>query len=216
MDDESFIEFGDRIASEVGGVFDVRDTTAILAKMNTGTSPTGASLTPITAIVGENVHSWDIAPFIGRPRFKKARARYYDTKEAKWKEVEVETSIEDAEPEITSRFSEADEEQAKGKTGKEKADSERNSGEGTVVIEGNALAQPEAPCTISNARPGVDGEYRVDGVEHDYSRGGGFLTSLTLRQPQGEAGKDSRRKKKASGSSGDDGDFSLPTDPDLG
>lgn len=192
MDDESFIQFGERLARELGGIFKVQDKSAVLAKMNSGTSPTGAPLTPIAAIVGVNLHSWDVAPFIGRPRFKKARARYYDKKEAKWKEVEVETSIEDAEPEFTSRFSLADEQQAKSKTEKEKAESERNAGEGTVVIEGNALAQPEAPCAIVGARPGVDGGYRIDGVDHDYNRGSGFTTNLSLRQPQGSAGKDGR------------------------
>lgn len=216
MDDESFIAFGERLARELGGVFKVRDKTAVLTKMNSGTAPGGATLTPISAAAGVNLHTWDIAPFIGRPRFKKARARYYDQKEAKWKEVEVETSIEDAQPEMTTRFAEPDEGSAKGKTGKEKAESERNSGEGSITIEGNAMAQPEATCTISGARPGVDGEYRIDSVDHDLNRGSGFTTSLNLKQPQGSAGKDGRAKKKGSSSGDDDDNFSLPADPELG
>ena len=215
MDDESFIAFGERLAGELGGTFKISGTTAILAQRNGGVSPFGGSLSVVNATFGVNLHSWDIAPLVGRPRYKKARARYYDKAEAKWKEVEAEIDIEEADAELTSRFSENDEDQAKQKTENDKADSERGAGDGTVTIEGDISAQPEGVCIVGGTRDGIDGSYRIDSVDHDYSRGG-FTTTLSLKQPQGSAGKDSRRKKKKATGSGDDDDFALPADPELG
>ncbi len=212
MDDESFVALGERLASELGGTFKISGTAAVLAKKNGGIAPGGAALAVVTAQRGLNLQSWDVAPFLGRARFKKVRARFYDAKEAKWKEVEAETTIEDADAEFTSRYAEPDEEKAKQKVANDKAESERGAGEGTVVIEGNVMAQPEGLCLIVGARPGIDGSYRIDSVDHEYSRGG-FTTTLSLKQPQGTAGKDSRG---GGASGGGGGDFSLPTDPDLG
>jgi uncharacterized protein len=191
MDNESFIAFGERIAGEIGGTFKVSDDRAILAKRNGGTTPAGAPLPIVTAAWGQNLHSWDIAPFLGRPRYREARQRYYDPKEATWKEVLTQIPIDEAQARTTPRFSSPSEDEAKQKTESDKADSERGSGEGTVVIEGNIGAQPEGLCVVAGARAGIDGTYRIDGVNHDYSRSG-FTTTLSLKQPQGDAGKDSR------------------------
>lgn len=216
MDDESFIAFGQRLAKELGGTFKVRGTAAVLMRRNGGVSPSGASLPVIRAVAGDNLHTWDIAPFIGRPRFKKARARYYDAKEAKWKEFEVETEVEGEAPTLVGRFAVADEDRAKQEAGSLKTDIERAGGEGTVVIEGNIFAMAEAACVVSGARPGIDGTYRIDSVDHEYSRGSGFATSLTLKQPHGDAGKDSRSTKSKTGSQATEQEFSLPADPELG
>lgn len=187
MRDESFIAFGQRIAKEVGGTFKVVDGRATMVKRNGGSFGFPA----ITAAWGVNLHTWDIAPFEGRSRFKKAKVRFYDRAEAKWKEREVETDIADTEAENTFSYSAADEDEAEAKANSEKAESEREGGSGSVEIEGNVSAQPEGECVLIGARPGIDGTYRIDGLTHNYSRSG-FTTSLDLRQPTGEAGKDSR------------------------
>lgn len=191
MDNENFIAFGERIAAEIGGTFKVSDDRAILAKRNGGTTPAGAPLPTVTAVWGQNLHSWDIAPFLGRPRYREARQRYYDREEATWKEVLTQIPIDDAQARTTPRFPSPGEDEAKQKTENDKADSERGSGEGSVVIEGNIGAQPEGNCILIGARAGIDGTYRIDGVSHDYSRSG-FTTTLSLKQPQDGAGKDSR------------------------
>ncbi|WP_099867839.1 phage late control D family protein [Pararhizobium haloflavum] len=191
MDDESFLSFGERIAAEIGGTFKISDGRAVLAKRNGGTTPGGSPLPTVSAVYGQNLHSWDIAPFLSRPRYKQTRTRYYDREAATWKEVLTETVIEDAEAIASSRFTAADEDEAKQKTESQKADAERGSGAGTVVIEGNIGAQPEGLCVVGGTRAGIDGTYRIDGVQHAYSRGG-FITTLSLKQPQGTAGKDDR------------------------
>jgi phage protein D len=74
--------------------------------------------------------------------------------------------------------------------GKEASD--RNKGEGSVVIDGDSGATPEGLCIVVGARPGIDGAYRIDTVDHELSRDSGFTTTLSLKQPQGSAGTDTR------------------------
>ncbi|CAN7329770.1 late control protein [Phyllobacterium sp. LjRoot231] len=192
MDDESFINLGRRLASELGGTFKISGNRAALAKRNGGTAPSGKALSVVSAIWGVNMLSWEIAPFLGRGRYKRSRARYYDKKEAKWKEVLTETDDEDAEATTTDRFAAPAESEAEQKTKNDKANSEREGGEGSVSIDGNTAAQAEGNCIVSGARPGIDGTYRIESIEHEYSRSG-FITRLSLKQPQGSAGKDGRK-----------------------
>lgn len=212
LDDESFVAFGERIAREVGGTFKIVGTTAILAKRNGGTNPLGQALPLVSAIWGANLHSYDIAPLLGRPVEKETATRWYDPKAAEWKVQKAETGTEGGVTTKVSLYPEADEDRAKEQASSDAAEADRRSGEGSVTIEGNIGAQPEGECAVSGCRPGVDGTYRIDGVNHTYSRGG-FITSLDLGQPKGGAGKDKRRSS-ASGS--DDDDFSLERDPELG
>lgn len=192
MQNESFLHWAERTAREVGGTFKVADDTAILAKRNGGTAPGGAALPTVNATYGDNLISWDIAPILGRPRYKKAKARWYDPKTAEWKVEEVEIEDKDAQAEFTSRYSHGDQDEAKNNTESRKADSERGKGGGSITIDGNADAQPEGEVILSGARPGIDGTYRIDTVAHDFSRGSGWATRLEVKQPQGAAGVDSR------------------------
>lgn len=183
MDDESFVAFGDRLAKEIGGTFKVRNDAAVMAKKNSGRTPSGVTLPPIIATRGENLHSWDIAPYIGRTRYKQIRVRFYDRKAAKYDEVVVDTGVEGSTAISVGRFEAKDKKSAEEKANALKAESERGSGVGSISIEGNAGAQPEAPCIVLGARIGVDGDYITDGVDHKYSRGSGFVTKLSLAYP---------------------------------
>ena len=185
LNDESFLHFGDRIAREIGGIFKVKDTKAILAKKGGG-SVSGQSMPVIAAMWGDNLISWDISPEMGRPRHKQTRARYFDRKEAKWKSVTVEVDDDDAEATASDRFSRTDKEEADGSASNSARDAERERGGGQVEIDGNGAAKPGGTCIIVGAKRGVDGAYRIESVEHSYSRGG-WTTRLELKQPQGEA-----------------------------
>ena len=191
LDDESFVAFGERIAREVGGTFKIVGKKAILAKRNGGSSAGGASLPTVTAAWGVNLHSYDIAPILGRPVEKATRSRWYDKAKADWLETTADTGTEGGITIKPARFSEPDEDRAGEQTMADASESDRKSGEGSVTIEGTVAAQPEGQCIVTGCRPGVDGAYRIESVDHDYSRSG-WTTSLELRQPKGEAGKDSR------------------------
>lgn len=218
LDDESFVAFGERIAKEIGGTFKIVGDKAVLAKRNGGRSTSGAALSSVTARWGDNLHSYDVTPILGRPVEKKTRSRWYDRKQAEWKEETAETETEDGETERSSRYSEASQDRAKEQAGSDAAESDRKSGEGSVTIEGNISAQPEGICQITDCRHGIDGDYRIEGVDHEYSRSG-FITRLELGQPKGGAGKDKRGKKKSGKKKGGgDGasDYALPKDAELG
>jgi phage protein D len=193
MDAESFLHFGDRLAREVGGTFKVRGSEAVLAKKSGGKSPGGKEMPTITATWGDNLLDWDIAPILGRPQFSNVRGRYFDRKEAKWKEVEVQVQNTDATAKLTRRAVSADEDEAKGGAGNDKQDSEDKKGGGSATIDGSTQARPEGRCIIAGARPGIDGEYKIESVEHSLNRGGGWITKLDLKTPSGEAGKDNRK-----------------------
>lgn len=177
MRDESFIHMGERLAREIGGNFRVSGTKAIMSKRG------GTYTAAVVAAWGRNLHSWNISPALGRTQFNKVRARWYDPKKAEWQEKEEETKLS-VDARHDHRYSKANEDEAGQQTGSDKATSERDAGEGSVTIEGNTEAIPDGLCLIQGARPGVDGAYRIESVTHTYSRGGGFVTQLSLKQPQ--------------------------------
>jgi uncharacterized protein len=201
MNDESFLAFGERIARDVGATFKIAQDQAVMVPRNSGQSASGQTLPTITATYGVNLHTAKISPVLGRSRFKKTKVRYYDQKEAKYKEVEVETALSDADTTFTSKSTESSEDGAKRKAKSDAKDSERESGSGSCTIEGNTDAQPEGMCQIAGTREGVDGTYKIDAVAHKYSRSGGFTTELTLKKPDDKAGKDTRKGSKTSKSS---------------
>jgi len=192
LDDESFVAFGERLARELGATFKIVGNNAVLAKRNGGTNAVGQPLSTVTATWGVNLHDYDVEPFVGRKSHKRTRTRHYNRKAAEWQAEEAETGTDDTETTAPSIFSEPDEDRAKEQSFADAAEYDRRSGEGSVTIEGNLSAQPEGLCVLEGCRPGIDGTYRIDGVDHSLSRGGGWTTSLQLKQPKGDAGKDAR------------------------
>lgn len=191
LNDESFIHFGERVARELGGIFKIQGDQAILAKKGAG-SVTGAPLGIVRAIVGDNLINWDLAPFLGRPRHKQVRARYFDPKKAKWESVVAEVQDEGVSATLADRYSRTDKSEAEGSTENGARDSESEKGGGSVQIDGTVMAKPGGTCLVMGARPGVDGPYRITTVNHDVNRSGGWVTGLDLKQPQGSVGSDSR------------------------
>lgn len=193
MQAESFFHFGHRLARETSGVFKVFGKRAILAKRNGGLSVSGATLSSVVAASGRNLINWDLSPVVGRPRYKSVIARWYDMKAGKWRREKIEIGDQSSAPaENTTRFTEADQDEAKGSGENAKEATDRNKGEGSVLIDGDPGATPEGLCIVSGARPGIDGAYRIDTVDHDLSRANGFTTTLSLKQPHDGAGQDDR------------------------
>ncbi len=184
MRDESFVALGERLAREVGGNFRIVGSTAYFTRRN------GIYAGVTRAVWGENLHSWDISPQLGRPQFKKAKARYYDMDKADTLETSQDTAL-DPDAEYATRYLQADENEAKQRNGSDAATSESDAGGGSVTIEGNTSAIPDGLCIVAGTRPGVDGAYRIETATHSYSRSG-FTTSLELKLPSQGAGSDDR------------------------
>lgn len=177
MRDESFVHLGERLAREIGGNFRIQGTRAMLSKRD------GNYSAAVTATWGVNLHAWDIAPQLGRTRFSAIRTRWYDTAKAEWSTVETATGL-DVDAIYADRLPRAGEDEANQQNASDKATTKRDKGGGSVTIEGNTEAIPDGLCIIVGARPGIDGSYRIDSVTHTYSRGGGFVSQLSLKQPE--------------------------------
>lgn len=196
-DGESFLHLGQRLADELGATFKLKNGQAVFAKRGAGMAPGGAALPSVTAERFVNLLDWDIAPFNARPRFAKARAYYFDRKSAERKQKDVEIGERGAggdgdEVVDVLRFPKADEESADAAAKGRKAESEREGGNGTVTLLLAAEARVEGTLTLIGARPGIDGTYRIVSVHHTLTRDNGGETKLDLKQPQGDAGSDTR------------------------
>lgn len=197
MQHESFQQWGQRMAEELGATFQIVGKRAAFAPRNDGKSASGKPLTPITAAWGSggNLLQWKIASTDSRPAYKEVKARYFDRKTGQWKQSSAEVENGGSEAQLNIQIPYADEKSAKAKASSSARESKRAKGGGSITIVGNASAEPEAKCTLSGTRPGIDGEYIIDQVEHSVSRSDGWETKLTLKLPSGSAGKDSRAKR---------------------
>lgn len=213
MDAESFLHFGQRIANEVGGTFKISDNRAVMARRGSGQSASGQTMPTVTAAWGDNLISWDIAPQMGRPKYKEVRGRYYDRTAATWRDVRVQVPDADATATVTRRHTSANRDEAQRAAQNDATDANKNKGGGSVSINGNVAARAGGTCVIVGARPGIDGSYKIESVEHNIDRSGGFTTKLTLKQP--DAKKDSRRANRRSSSSSGSGP-TTPSTPSLG
>lgn len=197
MQNVSFLSFAERMAEEVGATFKVSGSTAIMVARNGGTAASGVTLPEVTARAGENLIAWDIAPALGRPRFKKVKVRHYDKKTATTKTETVEIEGDDeAEAALVAHRMAADQDQALQIARSAKIEAERARGGGSVTINGSTAPQPEAALILSGARPGIDGTYRIETVTHSFSQSSGWTTQVEVKQPHGDAGKDTRSSKQ--------------------
>lgn len=193
MVNQSFLAWGASVAAELGATFKVIGQRAVFVPRNDGKSASGAPLPGLRAEFGVNLISWDVAPDLGRPGFAAFEVRYYDVEKARWVTQRVGARQAQGDAAQIARFTEADKESAERRAEALKRESEREKGEGTVVIEGDPTAAAEAEVEIVGARPGIDGPYRIETAEHAMTRSSGYLTTLTIRKPDGEkAGQDAR------------------------
>jgi len=62
---------------------------------------------------------------------------------------------------------------------------------GSVTIEGDPTSEPEG-IPVIQLRRGVDGSYTIASITDTLDRGSGYTTQISLGNPQGSAGADSR------------------------
>ncbi|MFC5509254.1 phage late control D family protein [Bosea massiliensis] len=196
MNNESFIGWGQRVAGEIGATFKVQGDRAMFLSADGGKTARGRSIPDFTVTRGDNLLRWDISPIRGRPGHQKVDVEFYSAKDGKLKTKQIEVDGQKSEVSLRSKVRASDEKNAEriARSGGKKV--KRKGGSGTVTIVGSHLVKPEGKLILVGAREGIDGEYRITGVEHDYSSKG-YDVDLTVEQPQGKAGKDSRRKTKS-------------------
>lgn len=188
----SFLGWARRLAADHGATFKVRGKRAVFAKRGQGASATGEAMPTVQARIPGNVISAQIDPAQGRRAFKKARVRYFDRKKATFEDKDVEIDADDTEAVNVRRFTAADEDEAEAIGKGRQTDADRERATGTIEMDLEPAAQAEGTLVLTGARPGIDGSYRIVGVTHKADRGGGATTTVEIKQPQGEAGKDTR------------------------
>ena len=187
MANESFLSWGRRIAHELGATFKTAHPKAVFAPRNGS-----GALAGVSAVWGQNLISWDVAPTLSRGLYNQAKTRWYDHTKAQWNEEATSIGSNGGEADIRETFKAASQDRAKNRADSNADDAARKQGTGTVTIDGDAAAQAQAMLTISGARPGVDGDYRIKQATQKYSRSEGWTTTCELEQPQGAAGSDKR------------------------
>jgi phage protein D len=189
MQNESFMSWGTRMASELGATFKIRGKDAVFVPRNTKESAGGQQLSAVAATYGENIIDWQIRPSQSRPRYNRSIVRWYDNKEAKWKQETVQISDEAARVPLVDTRKFADKDRAKDRAESNAKEVERGKGGGQIAIEGEPAAVAQALCLLSGIRAGVDGGYRITEATHNLSRDAGWTTNLDLEQPIGRRDK---------------------------
>jgi len=222
QDNESALHFIQRLARECGGTFKViGGKKGVVLDRNEGKTAGdsgggGGNSSQVTATVGENVITWQLSPLVTRPRYKEITARWYDKKDAKYKEQKVKVPGADDSggggggggggsggsdqtselPDDNVRGTRIDEDEADQVAEGGAKESERQKGNGTIVIDGNASGRAEGKVTIKGVRPGIDGTWLIDYVTHELSKGDGWQTTISVAKP--EASGDDRQEKTSS------------------
>ncbi|MBU3887203.1 phage late control D family protein [Methylosinus sp. KRF6] len=193
ISNESFLAWGERMARELGATFKVFGAKAVFVSRNSGSSTSGKALSGVTATYGENLIDWSLSPVRNRPRYSQSVVGYYDPKKAKHLTKKVAIGDNGAQVDLIDRRRAADSNIAQQRASSNSEEAKRDKGGGSVTIDGEPAAQPQTLLTLSGARPGIDGVYRITGVTHTYSRHGGWTTACQVEQPQGKVGDDDRK-----------------------
>lgn len=192
MANESFHNWGRRVAAELGATFKCAHPQAVFVPRNAGVSASGKALAALEIVAPGNLISWDIAPILGRGVYANSRASWYDSKAGLWRVEQAPTGMASGEADLTDAHHHANKDRAQSRAKSNADDCARKGGAGMIELYGDPRAMSQNNCSLSGARVGVDGSYRVKTAHHTYSRGG-WHCSVDVEQPQGAAGKDTRK-----------------------
>ena len=186
---DSPMNFGKRMAQEIGGIFKISKSTAVLIGKLEGVNAAGEAMPTVEAIWGVNLIGWRIKPYVGRPQYGEAASKMFDANKGEWKTLT--SAISGGTPfggsgavanAVNSVADKASGDQANKGTGD---DTKGRRGEGWVLLNGEPNAKANGFLFIDGARPGIDGTYTMTEVEHNYTRGVGFTTRVNVRNPKG-------------------------------
>jgi phage protein D len=185
--DESFHNFLDRIAREVGGVPKIAGTSASITSNTKNTNVNGQGMADVPCTWGDTLIAWDIHPKAGRPVFAETARHWFNDAKGVWETVKKAVGGGD-QAGLTKAIHfglmpVATEDEANAQATADASASVRARGYGWVVIDGNPSAAAGANAVVKGARALVDGSYRITEAEHSYRRRSGYTTRLELKMP---------------------------------
>jgi uncharacterized protein len=188
---ESFKNLGARLGEELGGVLSFSGNNAAFTPLMGGFDALGEPMSTVDAKWGDNLIGWRIKPYVSPPDYGKSSGEHFDIGGGIWNLVEKTIGGEGPFSHATAtakRPSPAANEDVAGQQNQGTSDAVNvNRGFGFVIIDGEPVARPGGMCMVTGARPGVDGLYGIQAVEHFYSRAG-FTTRVQLWRPRSDGG----------------------------
>jgi hypothetical protein len=165
---------------------------AVMVGRREGVAADGTPMPVIEAIWGINLIGWRIKPYVGRPQYGEAASRFFNINKGAWETIKG--GIKGGTPHggtnaiahaVNSVVDKGQAEQTNKGTGD---DTSSKRGIGWVLLNGEPRAQAGGFVYIDGARPGIDGQYVMSEVEHNYTRGVGFTTRAKVTDPSPKAG----------------------------
>jgi Bacteriophage probable baseplate hub protein len=132
----------------------------------------------------DNLIAWRVRPFVARSSFKGSVQQWFDPKNSNWNTALQQFGLKF--PFNSGASNDAPQKPAETETNAgnvgagQQEKSEIQQGNGRIVINGEPAAVWDGFVLLTGARPGVDGLYLIDQVEHVYSRQG-FITTLEVQ-----------------------------------
>jgi phage protein D len=178
---ESPMHMGARLAKQLGGDFKVVGNQMILFSKDDQMYPT------VEAEWGINLISWRIKPFVGRPQYGSAQTNDFGISEGSWfdtvKNIAGSTPFGGAKAVAGLPFAAPNKQSGEMQSDGAGQDSQARRGTGWLIMNGEPMAKAQGRATLTGARPGVDGTYRIVEAEHNFSRRG-YTTRCELDRPQ--------------------------------
>lgn len=188
---ESFLNFGWRLARELGGNFKVAGNVATMVHATDGQNVDGDQMGTVIAEWGINLLQWRIKPFATAPQAQQASSVTYNKETGNWETLRrnIESDLPFVSQSVTSLPGPAPNRVTADQWNVALENSVLTKrGVGSIVINGEPSAMVGGKVDIKGARAGVDGTYGIDEVEHVYSRAGGFTTTITCKFPELDSG----------------------------
>lgn len=186
---ESFHSWGDRISKEMGLNMKISggSTVAVFSTLS-GTNAMGDMMPHVVAEWGVNLIAWRVRPFVARPQYGTASSSHFSAMQGAWSSVSqviggnvpFGNATANTAPPNPAPNAAVGEQWNNGSH--ESSQVER--GTGWVLINGEPEAKSGGRVQIIGARPGVDGSWRIEEAEHNYSRKGGYTTRCNLGMPE--------------------------------
>ena len=200
--DESNIQFMQRLSKRHNALFAIKDGKLIFAKRGSGNSASGTFVGSV--IVTPDITMQGTVSFESndRTKYKKVSAYYQDKDKAQRVEIDADADAEGDSvyriPEPFSSVEEADKAaQAKAK------DLKRGEGTASVTVVGDTGITAGAPLLFSGIRPGLDGApYIIETATHKYDKNSGYTTAISAKLYDGKSSAEGGSGGSGSGTSG--------------
>lgn len=180
---QSSLDFATRLADRHNAIFKAANGIYLMVPRGSQNKLSGGAMRALS-IRRSECKEWEITGK-PRPRYGRVVAKWHDTKEGKTKfETEATGGLGPIRTIATHFKSQAD---AKAAAKAEATRLNRAKGEGHFTQYGRVEATAEIDVVASGFGPAEDGLWRAKAVEHTFSKGDGFQTTIEVEAP--ESGK---------------------------